>query len=213
MLDALYYFLFKRRRLKYLEEMYQMIDPWSAEISRPRIENFLQKRLTQNFKACLDIGCGEGLFAEALSSLSRHYTGVDVSKTAVQRARSRNIKIQNAEFIRADFDELDSFTQKYDLLCFNFVLDYLGFQKHPKQFSRHLYAILKTITAPECTVVVFNPVYQDEEFEKINQYIYLFNNFGFRVIYKEIIQENTFKIVCIEFQKNSSSETKTACTS
>lgn len=209
MLDAFYYFLFKRRRLKFLEEMYQMIDPWSAEISRPRIESFLQKRLTQTKNECLDIGCGEGLFVEALSRVSHHYTGVDISPTAVQRAQSRNIKIQNAKFVRADFDALERLHKKYDLLCFNFVLDYLGFQKHPKQFSRHLFAVLKSITAPECTMIVFNPVYKDEDFEKLNQYIYLFNNFGFRVVYKEIIQENTFKIACIELQKTSSSELKT----
>lgn len=209
MLDAVYYFLFKKRRQKYLEDMYQMIDPWSAELSRPRIETFLKNRLTKTFNECLDVGCGEGLFAEALSSVSRHYTGVDVSKTAIQRAKSRNIKIQNAEFVKADFDELEKVHKKYDLLCFNFVLDYLGFQKHPKRFSRYLYTALKTITSPECTVVIFNPVYKDEEFEKTNQYIYLFNNFGFRVVYKEIIQENTFKIACIELQKTSAAEVKT----
>ena len=209
MIDAVYYFLFKKRRQKYLEDMYQMIDPWSAELSRPRIETFLKNRLTKPFNECLDVGCGEGLFTEALSSVSRHYTGVDVSKTAIQRAKSRNIKIQNAEFLIADFDELEKVHQKYDLLCFNFVLDYLGFQKHPKQFSRYLYTALKTVTSPDCTVVIFNPVYKDEEFEKTNQYIYLFNNFGFRVVYKEIIQENTFKIACIELQKTSAAEVKT----
>lgn len=206
MLDAFYYFLFKRRRQKYLEEMYQMIDPWSAELSRPRIETFLKKRLTKQYNECLDIGCGEGLFAEALSEVSRHYTGVDLSKTAVQRAKSRNITLQNADFLRTDFDELEKLHKKYDLLCFNFVLDYLGFQKHPKQFSSALFTALKSVTAPECTVMVFNPVYKDEEFEKLNQYIYLFNNFGFRVVYKEIIQENTFKIACIELQKTSEPE-------
>ncbi len=179
--------------------MYEMTDPWSSSLSQVNILKFINKSLAQQhrFKNSLDIGCGEGLFTEVLAQYSDHYTGADISQKSLERAKLRNIKIQNVELIKKDFDQLESLNKKYDLIIFNFILDYLGFQKHPKNFSQKLFILLKTVVIENTQILIINPVYQDEDFEKLNQYIYLFNNFGFKVESQEIIQENTFRIVCL----------------
>ena len=44
-------------------------------------------------KAVLDIGCGEGYYTHAMQPWTKHCVGVDIAKTAVQRAAKLNSKI------------------------------------------------------------------------------------------------------------------------
>ena len=68
----------------------------------------------------LDAGCGEGMLIEYLDMNRLHYTGFDVSPTAIDRARQR---YGGAYFVCCS---LDDFTpphgERYDLIIFNEVL-------------------------------------------------------------------------------------------
>lgn len=46
-----------------------------------------------NVKAILDIGCGEGYYTSAMQQVVEHCVGVDIAKTAVQRAAKLNPKV------------------------------------------------------------------------------------------------------------------------
>lgn len=46
-----------------------------------------------NVKAILDIGCGEGYYTSAMQQVVEHCVGVDIAKTAVQRAAKLNPEV------------------------------------------------------------------------------------------------------------------------
>jgi trans-aconitate methyltransferase len=77
-----------------LERAYLVPDPWKLD-SAPERTRFAEtnRHLRQVFGdgvgSLLEIGCGEGLQTEALTGVSRSVTGIDVSPTAIGRARRR----------------------------------------------------------------------------------------------------------------------------
>ena len=65
----------------------------------------------------LDVGCGDGLLLQKLSSIAKHVTGIDPDEKAVTTARSRLAKNSNARIILGDVltsPELDE--QQFDLI-------------------------------------------------------------------------------------------------
>lgn len=76
---------------------------------------------------CLDFGCGVGRLVIPLSKVSRHVTGLDVSRSMLNEA-SKNCKrrgIRNVDFIESD-DNLSKLTGKY-----NFINSFIVFQHIP----------------------------------------------------------------------------------
>lgn len=87
-----------------LERAYLMPDPWKLD-SEPERHRFAEtnrhiaKAFGPKVESLLEIGCGEGHQSQALSLLCRRLTGIDVSSTAVGRARRR---VPGAEFAAGD---------------------------------------------------------------------------------------------------------------
>lgn len=50
----------------------------------------------------LDVGCGQGVLAEAIVRCGAHYTGIDVSGTLVRKAIARHGKTANSRFPHCD---------------------------------------------------------------------------------------------------------------
>jgi len=72
--------------------------------------------------AILEIGCGEGLLAERLCSARfKSYVGVDISDTAISRARAKSVP--NAAFVASDALNFQP-TEAYDLILFTECLEY-----------------------------------------------------------------------------------------
>jgi len=61
-------------------------------------------------RSVLDVGCGEGTLCTYLGSTAS-YLGIDVSGTAISRARSKNPTTEGREFIAGDFRKLISLVQ------------------------------------------------------------------------------------------------------
>lgn len=65
--------------------------PLTLELAAPR----KQQRV-------LDVGCGQGVLAEAIVRCGAHYTGIDVSGTLVRKAIARHGKAANSRFLHCD---------------------------------------------------------------------------------------------------------------
>ena len=76
-----------------LELAYRIGDPWNmaSELERFRFErtNAIIEREFPGARTMLEIGCGEGHQSEYLQRVCSQLYGIDVSKTAIERAKSR----------------------------------------------------------------------------------------------------------------------------
>jgi SAM-dependent methyltransferase len=77
-----------------LERAYRIRDPWKLDSEPERFRyretnRFLAQAFPGGIEALLEIGCGEGYQSEVLARTCRQLTGIDVSPTAVGRARER----------------------------------------------------------------------------------------------------------------------------
>ena len=81
-------------------------------------ENFLDTLQELGVKTVLDFGCGDGSFIEILNSNGFIASGVDASDVMVQRAKAKNLNVENKT--------IDTLDQKYDAIVAIFdVLNFL----------------------------------------------------------------------------------------
>jgi 2-polyprenyl-3-methyl-5-hydroxy-6-metoxy-1,4-benzoquinol methylase len=79
-----------------------------------------------NNKWLLDIGCGNGAFAEFAASVGYNVVGLDIDTKSIQVARSRCIR--NAEFYVCDLDQFCSLgarTRSFDVVSMFEVFEHL----------------------------------------------------------------------------------------
>ncbi len=77
-----------------MELAYRLRDPWKARTPREQVRfaettRFITEHVGGHIANTLEIGCGEGHQSEHLSRMTDHLTGLDVSRTAIERARRR----------------------------------------------------------------------------------------------------------------------------
>jgi trans-aconitate methyltransferase len=186
------YFLFKKRRNHYLNRMYSARDPWSSALTFEMISHKIKTELgARKFSAALDVGCGEGSYSALLSGFAKAYLGADVSAPALARARSLNPSLR---FVQKDFDSLPSLQQKFDLIVFNFALDYLGFQDHPELFTQNLYSFIQGCVQEGAVILIFNPVYKTETWDRLQKYQFLLETFGFATVRRELLSAPDLQI-------------------
>ncbi|WP_422746152.1 class I SAM-dependent methyltransferase [Mycobacterium sp. WMMD1722] len=66
----------------------------------------------------LDVGCGDGLLAARLSTVSRTVTALEPDPTAAQRARDRLAANATVRVTECDFASLDTDGARFDLITF-----------------------------------------------------------------------------------------------
>ena len=76
------------------------------------------------FDKVIDLGCGTGLSAAGLSSISNNLTGIDISANMVSKAR--NLGIYDSLIVGDIVEVLSSTKEKYDLFIALDVLIYIG---------------------------------------------------------------------------------------
>lgn len=136
-----------------LDLAYKMPDPWhmSSEQEQTRFVEtctIIERELGDRFGSVLEIGCGEGHQTVHLSDLAERITGLDVSETAIERARRR---LPEAEFLVGDLaaQSWASELGRYDLVTACEVIYYMsdmpGFLQTMDQLGK---ACLVTYFAP-----------------------------------------------------------------
>lgn len=87
-----------------LDLAYKVPDPWhmASEQEQARFvetNTIIERDIGEHFERVLEIGCGEGHQTEHLLQLADRITGIDVSATAIERAKKR---LPDAEFLVGD---------------------------------------------------------------------------------------------------------------
>jgi len=86
-----------------LDLLYKLSDPWGMETAREqyrfRETNAFLERHVGPIQKLLEIGCGEGHQTIHLQEIAHFVVGVDVSPTAIERARRR---VPSAQFVAGD---------------------------------------------------------------------------------------------------------------
>lgn len=75
-----------------------------------------------NFGSVLDIGCGKGAFTHLLKKKNNAVLGIDVSKTAIRKARA---KYPHIDFRALAAEDILSLRKKYDLVVAMEIFSYL----------------------------------------------------------------------------------------
>lgn len=110
------------------EEYYELARKGSLDVSHPGMK--ILKRLCKESKNVLDMGCGEGTRLNYLIGKSKNGVGVDISRTAVEKAKKRYPAL---DFIEADLEKIPFNNNSFDLVYSAFVLEHLA---NPEKFIR-----------------------------------------------------------------------------
>lgn len=94
-------------------------------------------------KKCLDVGCGGGRYAVALSRLGAlHVTGVDISEAAISDARAKAacLQIENVTFYCHTGEHLPFDSNSFDCVLFSGVLMHMS---HPEKALEEISRVVK----------------------------------------------------------------------
>ena len=136
-----------------LDLAYRMPDPWKMDSEQERFRfvetNRRVERVFGRVGSLLEIGCGEGHQSEHLAALCDQLTAIDVSPTAIARARAR---VPRATFVAGDlFDQ--PWTRddtRFDVVVACEVLYYLS--DVPKMLAE-----MNRLATRGCVVTYFAP--------------------------------------------------------
>ncbi|MBX9729705.1 MAG: class I SAM-dependent methyltransferase [Sphingomonas sp.] len=109
-----------------LDAMYEKPDPWnlaSREQGRFAASNALIAQHCPKIDSLLEIGCGEGAQTRYFGELASYITGVDISGTALERAR---VALPAYDFLQGKLSDLlpSLPRQRYDIVTLCEVLIY-----------------------------------------------------------------------------------------
>ena len=96
------------------------------DINIPRVK-FIKNNISNNHKNVLDIGCGAGILAEALTKIELKVTGIDTSKELIAIAQSHakidNLPIQYKNISIADYTK--SHSKQFDIVTCLELIEHL----------------------------------------------------------------------------------------
>lgn len=101
-------------------------DPWRYDVSYYEQEKY--RDTIANLPGCsrvLEVGCAEGAFTQMLAPHVEYVTGVDISATAIQRARKKCMRWENTRFVHLDIEFEELPLASFDLVICSEVLYYL----------------------------------------------------------------------------------------
>jgi SAM-dependent methyltransferase len=118
--------LSSRSEKQFWETLYTTEDPWhySGSYEQEKYLRTLELAPKGQVGLALEIGCAEGLFTEMLAPRVEQLIGVDISDTALARARDRCARFPHVSFACVDIAE--TFPQgSFDLIICSEVLYYV----------------------------------------------------------------------------------------
>lgn len=115
---------------RFMEGLWECGDPWDLESSvyeRNRCAQLLKMVEDRRYDRVLEIGCGAGYLTRMLASHADHIVALDISQTAIDRARSLGTGETQIDFRVANImDYRPQVDGPWDLVVFSDTIYYLG---------------------------------------------------------------------------------------
>jgi 2-polyprenyl-3-methyl-5-hydroxy-6-metoxy-1,4-benzoquinol methylase len=114
----------------FFEGLWKRGDPWdfeTSEFENAKYQREIQLIRDRHYGRVLEIGCGAGVFTRRLASVGERILALDVSPTAISRAKNATSNLNNVEFRVQNIMDFDfRVEEKWDLVVFNETVCYLG---------------------------------------------------------------------------------------
>jgi SAM-dependent methyltransferase len=191
-------------------------DPWAlrdSEYEQQRFARQLDLLCDRHYRSVLEIGCGAGAFTRMLSPLAVRIVALDVSSTAIARAREDNGDLANADFLVENVMDFDvEHRGPWDLVVLSETIYCLGWL-YPLFNVGWLLSQLLDAMAPEGRLLLSNTFGQDRDYLLrpwlINTYRDLVCHVGFQLEHEEIFEgvkdETQFRVLMSRYTKPNTS--------
>jgi SAM-dependent methyltransferase len=154
-----------RRAHRFFEELWAESDPWSlddSDLDQRRYARQLELLGDRRYGRALEIGCAAGSFTRGLAALCDELLAVDISESAIERARAADTGDHNVEYRVANVMEFDlQSAGTWDLVVFTETAYYLGWL-YPMFDLAWLAHSLHGATAPAGRLLLANTIGRQE---------------------------------------------------
>jgi ubiquinone/menaquinone biosynthesis C-methylase UbiE len=140
----------KTKALAIVRQMSRIYNTIAKEWDVSRFEpSGVKMRMIKNVKTkmkVLDLGCGNGLMANAIMNHGGYYTGVDISKKLIDLCKKKYasyIKTKQAEFVVADAVKLPFKNNYFDFAVSISAMHHIPSAELRQQFMNELFRVLK----------------------------------------------------------------------
>ena len=114
----------------FFEELWQRGDHWefdSSAFEQMRYARLMALLAGRRYAHVLELGCGSGSFTHHLAGLADHVVALDISQTAIARARTLWTGSATVDFRQANIMEYDLHAEgPWDLVVLSDTMCYLG---------------------------------------------------------------------------------------
>jgi predicted TPR repeat methyltransferase len=114
----------------FMDSLWERGDPWDFESSayeRDRCVHLLKMLAGQRYTRVLEIGCGAGYLTRLLAPHADQLVALDISQTAIERARALSTRQTGVDFRVANIMEYKPQADSpWDLIIFSDTMCYLG---------------------------------------------------------------------------------------
>jgi len=179
--------LFDVYKKKRMEETYATGSRWGRKTINPDIEAAVALIEDRHYGRCLDIGTGEGYYAEAVAPFCDEVIGIDISEVAIERARKRLASLPNVQLQAVGIRDFD-FNQKFDLIILGDVLYYFGDKYFPEAFKGLLQQIAGVVT-PDGRILISTYFSTGVSEETARLYVTLFAQCGLHIEYCSVFND------------------------
>lgn len=111
----------------YFEQMFAgNPDPWNFETSpyeHVKFETSIAALDGRRYRSALEVGCANGVFTQRLAPHCKAIVAIDVSETALARARTRNAETGHVTFAKMEFPR-ETPQDSFDLIVLSEVVYY-----------------------------------------------------------------------------------------
>jgi SAM-dependent methyltransferase len=172
----------------FMEGLWERGDPWDLESSvyeRDRCAQLLKMVEGRRYGRVLEIGCGAGYLTRMLSARADHIVALDISETAIERARSLSTGQTQVDFRVANvMNYKPQVDGPWDLVVFSDTIYYLGWL-YPFFDVAWLAVQLFEATRTGGRLMLANTIHQSEDWLLrpwlIRTYRDLFANVGYTI--------------------------------
>lgn len=115
---------------EFFEELWKKGDPWSLESSafeRAKYARQMALLAGRRYPRVLEIGCGAGSFTRLLAAAADQVTALDISPSAIARARTASTGLPSIDFRIANIMDYElAENEPWDLIVMSETIYYLG---------------------------------------------------------------------------------------